>query len=215
MLDTKSSNVKGPTVQLEYLIAFTTIFLIDSVSPGPATTAVMAKGTTTGWKRTLPFITGLVVGDLILFGLAVLGLAALAVSMGALFAIIKWLGIAYLLWLAWRMWHLPPRTFDAEPPRQDGWKLLTFGTLLPLGNPKAIGFYVAILPTVMDVTVIAAKDATLLALIIAIVWFGVLLGYATMADKASHLVRRPRAQRWFNRAASGSMVAAAGTVAMQ
>ncbi|MEM7632820.1 MAG: hypothetical protein AAF227_12555, partial [Pseudomonadota bacterium] len=53
------------------LIAFAIIFTLDSVTPGPATAAVVAKGATTGLWRALPFITGLVVGDLILFALAV------------------------------------------------------------------------------------------------------------------------------------------------
>ena len=132
--------------------------------------AIIAKGATSGWWRTLPFIAGLVIGDLILFALAVAGLAALAAALGPLFALIKWLGVAYLLYLAYRMWTAEPMAPSRTAPDGEGMRLLGLGTLLPLGNPKAIGFYVAILPTVMDVAALSAPAVLTVAAIITVVW---------------------------------------------
>ncbi len=81
-------------MEVEYLLAFALVFAADSILPGPATAAVMAKGAATGLRRTLPFFVGLVFGDLLLFALAVAGLAALAATLGPMFAVIKWLGVA-------------------------------------------------------------------------------------------------------------------------
>ncbi|MEL6563932.1 MAG: LysE family translocator [Pseudomonadota bacterium] len=195
------------------LIAFAIIFTIDSVTPGPATAAVVAKGATTGLWRTLPFITGLVVGDLILFALAVAGLAALAAALGPLFALIKWIGVAYLLYLAWRMWTAAPVPMSRTAPEGEGLRLLGLGTLLPLGNPKAIGFYIAILPTVVDVSALSAAAILSVAAIIVVVWTGTLAGYAAIADRASRVIQTPRAQRWLNRGSAGAMIGAAGTIA--
>lgn len=200
-------------MQLELLVAFTTIFLIDSVSPGPASAAVVARSASTGIQRTAPFIAGLVAGDLVLFALAVGGLAALAAAMGALFAFVKWLGIAYLLYLGYQMWTSPPKELSKEAPEGEGTKLFVLGALLPLGNPKAIGFYVALLPTVLDVSALSMNAALTLSSIIAVIWAGVLFGYALFADRAGKFVSSPKGQRILNRSSAGAMVFAAGTIA--
>lgn len=198
---------------IEGLIAFTLVFAIDSVSPGPAAAAVVARGAATGLRRTLPFIAGLVIGDLVLFALAVAGLAALAQALGPLFTVVKWLGVAYLLYLAWKLWHAAPTTAAAEAPRGEGRRLLVLGSVLPLGNPKAIGFYVALLPSVLDVSALSLGACLTLAVVIVLVWSLVLGGYAVAAERAGRLFTTPRAQVWINRTAAGAMAGAAGTIA--
>jgi threonine/homoserine/homoserine lactone efflux protein len=200
-------------MEISLLIAFTVVFVLDSVAPGPASATVFAKGATTGFWRTLPFIAGLVIGDLVLFALAVAGLAALAAALGPLFAIIKWIGVAYLLYLAWRMWRAEPVAMSKAAPEGEGFRLLGLGTLFPLGNPRAIGFYVAILPTVMDVSALSATAVLTIAAIIVAVWVGTLAGYAAIADRASRMISTPRAQRLLNRGSAGAMVGAAGAIA--
>ena len=135
-------------LSIEQLIAFTIIFTIDSVTPG----AVVARSATTSAVRTLPFIAGLVFGDLVLFAFAVAGLAALAAAFGPLFFIIKWAGIGYLLYLAFRLWTAKPSEFDCRNVAGNPSRLFGLGSMLPLGNPKAIGFYIALLPAVLDPT---------------------------------------------------------------
>lgn len=195
------------------LFAFALIFLLDSLSPGPAVAAVMAKGASTGLRRTLPFIAGLVVGDLFLFALAVAGLAALAAAMGPLFALVKWAGVAYLLYLAYIMWTAEPVEISQTAPKGEGRWLFALGTVLPLGNPKAVGFYVALLPSVMDVSVLEPSAALEFVAVIVVVWGGVLAAYAAAADRARAVVATPTGQRWLNRTAAGAMVGAAGTIA--
>lgn len=198
---------------LEVVIAFTLLFLFDSLAPGPAVAAVIAKGATTGARRTVPFIVGLVIGELFFFALALAGLAALAATMGPLFALIKWAGITYLLYLAFRLWMAPPVTVSTFVPNGEGLRLLSAGTLLPLGNPMTIGFYVALLPVVLDVTTVSLLGALEMAVIIVSVWGGVLFAYALAADRASQFISTPNAQKWLNRTAAGAMVGAAGMIA--
>lgn len=197
----------------EYIIAFAVIFLIDSVSPGPAVATVVAKGATIGLRRTMPFIIGLVAGDLALFLLAVGGLVALAITLGPLFSVVKWLGIAYLLWLAWKMWTTSPKTVSGATVEGEGLRLLGFGLLMPFGNPKAIGFYVALLPTIIDVTAISAEVAMPFSVVIVVVWTSVLAGYAYAAQRAGRLLTSERGQRWLNRTSAAALVGVAGTAA--
>ena len=132
-----TSRYRSPMLmQTEYLLAFALIFTLDSISPGPAVATVIAKGSTIGLARTMPFIAGLVLGDLALFVLAVAGLVALAAALGPLFTVVKWIGIAYLLWLAWRLWHATPVEVSGASVAGEGWRLFGVGCLMPFGNPK-------------------------------------------------------------------------------
>lgn len=200
-------------METDYLLAFAIIFLIDSVSPGPAVATVVAKGATLGLRRTMSFILGLVLGDLALFLLAIGGLVALAAALGPLFAIVKWIGIAYLLWLAWKMWHAPVTKAPAASVQGEGWRLFGVGCLMPFGNPKAVGFYVALLPTVMDVGAITVQIAVPFSLVIVVVWTTVLAAYAFAAERAGGLLTSARGQRWLNRVSAGTLVGVAGTAA--
>lgn len=200
-------------MQIELVLAFLIVFSIDSISPGPAVATVVAKGATTGLKRTMPLICGLVLGDLVLFASAMAGLAALAAALGPLFSVIKWIGIGYLLFLAYKMWTAKPVEVTKTAPEGEGLKLFALGMVLPLANPKAVGFYVALLPAVMDVSAISSADAVLFGSIIITVWGIVLAAYAAAGERASRVIKTPSAQRWLNRGAAGAMVGAAGTIA--
>jgi len=102
-------------MQPDILWAFVIIFTLDSITPGPATTMVMSRGASVGLSRTLPFIAGLVVGDLILFLGALLGLAALAHTYAPVFFVVKWLGVCYLLYLAYSTWTAKPDIKKIKP----------------------------------------------------------------------------------------------------
>jgi len=97
-------------------------------------------------------------------------------------------------------------------PQGEVLRLFGIGTLLPLGNPKAIGFYIALLPAVMGVSAITLVAAFQLSFIIIGVWALVLIAYAAAADRASRMISTPRAQLWLNRSSAGAMVGAAGTI---
>ncbi len=199
----------------EYLLAFCLVYLIDSLSPGPAVAMVVARGAVNGGLRTLPFIAGLVVGELFLFALAVAGLAALAAAMGPLFAVIKWLGVAYLLYLAVKMWRARPAQLQTAHTADTGRRAFFIACLLPLGNPKAVGFYIALLPAVLDVSAITAAAAMQLAVIVTVVWGSVLTGYAALAGRLGQGLSAPFAQRCLQRTSAGTLAVVAGTIALR
>lgn len=202
-------------MQQELLFVFIVVFFIDSVAPGPAVAMVMSRGASVGLTRTLPFIAGLVIGDVLLFLAALLGLAAIAVALGPLFLVVKWVGIAYLLYLAYTAWHSSLIQVHDAPAQSQGWRSFGLALILPLGNPKAVGFYVALLPTVMDVKTLSYLTALQFTLVIIIIWGLVLIAYTALADKGRSIMRQPSWQKWLNRGAAGAMVGAAGTIAFR
>jgi len=202
-------------MQHDLLWAFILIFTIDSIAPGPAVAMVMSRGASVGLARTIPFIAGLVLGDLILFAMALLGLVALAKTFGPLFFIIKWVGVCYLLYLAYSMWSAKPRSDTDVPAEGHGMRSFVLALFLPLGNPKAVGFYVALLPAFMDVEKLSLTTALNFCLAIVLIWSLVLIGYTAVADKGRRYLKNSSAQKWLNRGSASAMVAAAGTVAFR
>lgn len=68
-----------------------------------------------GARDVLPFLAAMWIGEGIWLTCAVLGLAAIAETFHAAFVAIKWLGVAYLLYLAWKMWFAPTETAGIPP----------------------------------------------------------------------------------------------------
>ena len=98
---------------------------------------------------------GVAIGDVVWLTFAVVGLAALAQAFHGVFLAIKYAGAAYLLYLAWKLWTAPvaPR----EVARRHGAastpsRLFLGGLALTMGNPKVMVFYLALLPTLLDLT---------------------------------------------------------------
>jgi len=202
-------------MQHELVWAFALIFLLDSIAPGPAVAMVMSRGASIGLVRTLPFIAGLVLGDLMLFVMALFGLVALVKTLGPLFVVVKWVGVAYLLYLAYSMWNADYNESQSPSLAGTGWRSFLVALLLPLGNPKAVGFYVALLPAFMDVSVLTFSAAAKFAVAIVVIWSGVLISYTTLAEFGSRRFRGQSATKWMNRGSASAMAFAAGAVALK
>lgn len=202
-------------MQSDLLLAFVLIFALDSFTPGPAVALVMSRGASVGLTRTMPLIAGLVLGDLFLFGLALAGLAALAAALGPYFVVVKWLGVFYLLFLAYRLWNASPSEVAINSTVADGWRSFGLGIVLPLANPKAVGFYAALLPAFMDVSKLTWITAFQFGLAIVLIWGSVLIGYTALADQGRKKYSGSSAQRWINRGSAGALVGVAGTIALR
>lgn len=195
-------------------LLFLSVYVVAVAAPGPAVAAVLARALSTGVARTLPFIAGVTLGDLVWFWLSAAGLAVAAARFHSLFLAVKYAGVAYLLWLAVRLWRSPGGV-AAPPPqaRGEGARLFLGGLSLTLGNPKVMVFFLAILPNLMDVGQASAAAIGLASATIAIVLPLVMTAYATLADRARRFVASVPAQRRLNRATALLMAGAAAAVA--
>ncbi len=193
-------------------LSFATVLLIAVISPGPAVAAIIARVMARGTSGIVPFCAGLVIGDLIWLSCAMFGLAALAALFQPVFLIVKYCGAAYLLYLAWKLWRDSGAPLAAEPVRGQGRQLFGAALLLSLGNPKVMLFYLALLPTLIDLTQLTVTDMAELAAIVALVVSAVLTGYVLLAAQARRFFTSPRAVQAVNRTAGVAMAGAAAAI---
>jgi threonine/homoserine/homoserine lactone efflux protein len=197
--------------QLAFL-TFAMVLLVAVISPGPAIAALVARIMARGTDGIAAFCAGLVLGDLIWLSCAMFGLAALAALFQPVFLIVKYVGAAYLLFLAWKLWRDSGAPVQTEPVRGQGRQLFGAALLLSLGNPKIMLFYLALMPTVIDLTRLTVIDMAELAAIVAVVVSVVLAGYVLLAAHARRLFTSPRAVQIVNRTAGLAMAGAAATI---
>jgi threonine/homoserine/homoserine lactone efflux protein len=197
------------------LLVFSLIYALAVATPGPGVAAILARALGRGVTGAPAFIGGFVAGDLLWFTLAALGLAVLAQRAQALFVGVRFAGALYLLYLAWRLWRAPPGALDAAlAPRQERALQLFLGALaLTLGNPKTMVFFLAVLPTVVDLAHLTPGGFLKIAAVIIVVLPAVLGAYTVFAARARARLARPQTARWLQRGTGAVMAAAAVAVA--
>lgn len=198
------------------LSAFAVALTIAALVPGPGMTALVARALAVGFWRTMPMIFGMIAGDLIFLTCAALGLAALAATFSTLFTIVKFVGAGYLLWLAWGLWRTAPhadRVGAARVGDRSALRVFLAGLTLTLGNPKTIVFYMALLPTVIDLTGLTTIGYGELVVIVFVDLLLVGAGYAALAARARDFFADASARRLLDRTAGTMMAGAAVAVA--
>ena len=199
------------------LLVFAAAYALAVASPGPGIAAVVGQVLGRGIRTAPSLIAGILTGDLIWFTCAALGLAALAQAYAGIFLAIKWVGVAYLVFLAWKMWTSPVDALQTSADRKDisHGQLFISGLSLTLGNPKAIAFFMALLPAIVDLAQLSVAGFAEVALLIAIILPTVLLGYALFAHAARGVFRSPRAMKTLNRVSGAAIAGAAAAIAVR
>ena len=197
------------------LSVFLVAYMLAVASPGPGVAAIVARALGYGLRGAPAFIAGFLVGDLMWFALAATGLAMLAQTAYTVFVVVKYAGAAYLLYLAYRLWASPAKPLtDAQAQRRERPLQLFMGSLaLTLGNPKTMVFFLAVLPTVVELKRLTVAGFLEIALVISFVLPVVLGAYAFFAARARHHLSRPRTVRWVQRGTGAVMAGAAVAVA--
>jgi len=198
------------------LLAFCAVYALAVATPGPGIAAIIARSLTHGFKGSPAFVAGFLLGDLVWFGIAATGLAALAKTAETVFVAIKWIGVVYLLYLAWKLWTAPAGRVvvtEGEERGQHGWKAFVASLMLTLANPKAILFFLALLPTVVDLSTMNLLTFVEISLAILVVQPAVLFAYVFLAARARELFTTPAAVRRLNRSSGVAMAGAAAIVA--
>jgi threonine/homoserine/homoserine lactone efflux protein len=198
------------------LSIFALVYTLAVAAPGPGVAAIVARALGRGTHGTPAFIAGFLVGDLIWLTLAVTGLAMLAQAAYTVFVVVKFAGAAYLLYLAYRLWTAPPAPLgDAEQSAQRERPVRLFlGSLaLTMGNPKTMVFFLAVLPTVVQLNRLTVGGFFEIALVSCCVLPTVLGSYAFFAGRARKHLSRPESVRWVQRGTGAVMAGAALAVA--
>jgi threonine/homoserine/homoserine lactone efflux protein len=195
------------------LLVFAAAYLAILVLPGPGVTALVARVLARGTHGVAAVIAGFACGSLVWFTIAATGLAVLASTFATVFIAIRYAGAAYLLYLAWNLWTAPATPLGAAEASPDGsGRLFLTGLAINLGNPKVIVFFLALLPTVVDLSALTPLGFAELAVIIAFICSGVLAAYAMAAARARRLLTSTRAVRLVNRGSGAVMAGVAITM---
>jgi threonine/homoserine/homoserine lactone efflux protein len=201
-------------VTLSALSVFAVALIVAAGSPGPSIAAMVARVLTSGLKEVLPFLAAMWIGEAVWLTLAVAGMAALADRLGQLFVLLRYAGAAYLVYLAIRMWFAPHEIEDRQPSGpQRPWKMFGAGLAVTLGNPKIMVFYLALLPTIVDIAHVGMAGWVELSATMLLVLIAVDLAWALLAARARRLLASRRAVRIANRTGAVVMAGAAATIA--
>ena len=190
-----------------YLL-YCAVYAVAIAVPGPGIIAIVARALGSGFRATIPAAIGTAVGDWILMTLSAFGLALVAKAMGSLFLIVKLAGAASLVYLGYRYWTAKVTELAdvvAVSARQSFFSQLS----LTIGNPKAIGFFVALLPTVVDLHALSALGYLELSAATFVLIPLIVLAYAALASRVRGLLVSRRARRNINRTAGAVLVGTA------
>lgn len=196
------------------LFLFALALLVNAGTPGPSIAALVSRVISSGWRDIAPFVAAMWLGEVIWLTVAMAGLSALAETFHVAFLILKYCGVAYLVFLAWKMWNEPVATDNETLPEgRSGWSMFAAGMALTLGNPKIMVFYLALLPTLIDLSNATISLWAIVAIVTLIVLAGIDIVWIMLAHHARRMLRTPRAMKIANRVGATSLGGAAAVIA--
>lgn len=198
-----------------WLAFFLACWLI-SLSPGAGAIASMSSGLNFGFRRGYWNAIGLQLALVLQIAVVAAGVGALLAASELAFALIKWFGVLYLLYLGWKQWVAPPSALTTDPVdlrRGRPLALVLRGFVVNASNPKAIVFILAVLPQFLDTSRPLLAQYLLMTLTMVAVDLVVMAGYTGLAARVLKLLREPGQQRLLNRVFGGLFGAAASLLA--
>jgi homoserine/homoserine lactone efflux protein len=200
-------------VTLRVWLLFVVTEVLLCLTPGPAVLFVVSCGLSRGGRAALWANAGILSGNAFYFVVSAFGLGAVLLGSHHLFTIVKYLGAGYLVWLGIRTIRGAGLALPTHPqvqPVAQRWGMLARGFVLQAANPKALMFFVALLPQFMNTNKAIAPQVVILGVTSAVIEFLILAGYGYGAGRAASLARDARYVTATNRA-SGALLIATGT----
>jgi threonine/homoserine/homoserine lactone efflux protein len=204
-----------------WLLFVTTVFFL-SATPGPNMLLALSHGIRFGARKAVATGIGTIAALMILMIVSVTGLGAILAASETAFSIVKWCGVAYLLFLGVRTWRAPGMTdvSDAEAAGAGtakptpAWKLGAQAFLVCFSNPKAIVFFVALFPQFLETSQPLGPQVGVLALTFGIVEFLWIMAYATGGGRLVPVLKRAGFGRLVNRLSGGMLIGAGALLAV-
>lgn len=193
-------------------LAFLGAAIAISLSPGAGAVQSMATGMTHGLRRGYWSIFGLEIGLMLQLALVAAGLGAVVTSSVIAFTVIKWIGVAYLAYLAIKQWRTATTDLREQVGKSfDGGRLaLTVrGFLVNATNPKGLVFFLAVLPQFVVPTAALLPQYLAIGATMIIVDIVVMGLYTGLAVRLVDWLHTPRQQTILNRVFSGLFATAA------
>jgi threonine/homoserine/homoserine lactone efflux protein len=196
------------TITLDQLALYAGAIFLLFITPGPVWVAILARALSGGFAQAWPLATGVVLGDAMWPLLAILGMSWVLGQWGEALTVMKWVAAAIFLWMGWGLIRKGGEAIGADSrlTRPGMWAGFAAGVAVIVGNPKAILFYMGVLPGFFDLRTVTAPDiAAILAVSMTIPLMGN-LALALMIDRARALLRSPEALARLNRISGGLLI---------
>lgn len=170
-------------------------------SPGPGVMLSLNNALRLGWRGSLPGIAGVAAGAAVVAGLSATSLGLLLAQSALAFTVIQLLGAAYLVWLGIKLWRAPAQDWadEVQTPVLSPRRRFLEGLMLQFTNPKAIVFFLSILPQFVDPAHEAGPQLLLLVLSYATLVLIIHSVYAWGAQAVRQFLGSARGRRWFQR----------------
>jgi len=191
---------------LALVIATTIMILI----PGPSVMLTVGHALSYGLRASLATVAGATTGVGLQVAVALAGMTSLMLFLADWFELIRWAGVAYLVYLGVKTWRQPV-TVDATDdalPASNGRSLFLQGLIVTIPNPKSLIFLAAFLPQFIDPAADPVLQAGVIGVTFLVIAFVFTAFWALIADRARRLFRSPRAARLRNRVTGGLFIGA-------
>jgi threonine/homoserine/homoserine lactone efflux protein len=199
-------------VSVEFLL--TTLVVV--ATPGTGVLYTVAAGLSRGRRAGMVAAVGCTLGIVPHMIAAITGLAALLHASALAFQVVKYAGVAYLLWMAWSTWrdHGALAVDDATP--RTAARVVVSGVLINILNPKLTIFFFAFLPQFVPAGEPGALGRMLLlSAVFMLATLIVFVGYGLFASAVrNRIVSRPRVLDWMRRAFAGAFLALGARLAL-
>ncbi len=174
---------------------------VISISPGAGAIASMSSGLNYGFKRGYWNAIGLQLALVVQIGIVAAGAGVLLATSPWAFLVIKWFGVGYLLYLAYLQWKAPVQSIEiaVDAKQKSIPKLIMYGFLVNMSNPKAIVFLLAVLPQFLDLSQPQWPQYLIMGITMITIDLIVMAGYTGLAAKVLRLLKSPKQQKYLNR----------------
>ncbi|MBV7407736.1 LysE family translocator [Maritimibacter sp. DP1N21-5] len=193
-----------------YAFALLVLFL----TPGPVWMALLARALSGGFHAAWPLALGVTIGDALWPLLAILGMSWVATEFESLTTVLKFVASGFFLWLGVAIIRNADKQIaaDSRLTRPGMWAGFVAGVVVILANPKAILFYMGMLPGFFDLTALTPWDVgAIVGLSMAVPLFGNVL-LAGFIGKLRGLLSSPKALKRLNISAGALLIAVAAII---
>ena len=204
------------TVSFADLLFYAGALLVLFATPGPVWVALLARAMTGGFAAAWPLAVGVTIGDALWPLVAIYGLAWIVAQFSQFMMVMHWVAAVTFVVMGGLLIRHAGKDISADGrlTKPGMWAGFATGVAVVIGNPKAILFYMGVLPGFFDLTRVTGPDiAAIIALSVAIPLTGNLL-LAASIDRARKLLTSPAALRRMNLIAGGLMIAVGIVIAL-
>ena len=185
-------------------------------TPGPVWVALVARGVSGGFHAAWPLAMGVVVGDIIWPLLAIFGVSLLIEVYADFLTLLRFSGAAILVWMGVRTIRNAdkPRVADGRLSASGMWAGFTAGLMVIIGNPKAILFYMGVLPNFFDINNVTGPDIAVICFISGLVPFAGNVLFALSVDRIRRFLSSPESVRRTNLISGAALVVVGALIAV-